>query len=136
MISCLFRPYCEVKATLEIQELHVVNTNIPRMILQLNNVHANAFIVFPNEMKTTIRKTLNIVRIDFISVTVAFINDSLPYSLRSFDHSLTSWKKVGRLPSLIVSPIVDLSISGMKMTTGSGVCSDDSMEFASGMSHM
>lgn len=50
-----------------------LNTDIPRMlaVLQLDNLHTFTPVVLAHEVEATLGEALNVIRIDFITVTVA-----------------------------------------------------------------
>lgn len=70
---------------------------------------------------------------EVVVVVVVSGSGFLQYRARTLLHSVFSWKRVGRSPRRIVPPRVLLSISGMWMTTGSGVTASNSTEAAFGM---
>jgi hypothetical protein len=55
-------------------ELHAYE---PGVVLEFNDLHSHALVVFPTEMQPSFRQPDDVVRVDFVSVPMAFINDFL-----------------------------------------------------------
>lgn len=51
-----------------------LDTHIPRVVLQLQDLHTNTLVILADEVKTSFSELLDVVGVDFISVTMTLLD--------------------------------------------------------------